>query len=399
VDILIEMANWAMIFQSIPSYKLLICNRSFSRVRGMSEIELGFRTRVPANSSRFFVDKHTALSQPMADVDLIYDELNHIVVNRKFDLSSIIYDDMYCTSVSNILGRIQLPTTEYFSEIMQLMETDIKVVDIGCGQGEFVEYLQKAGIRAKGYDPALTVENESLVKDYWSEEFDPADLYVMRCVLPHIPNPWEFIRRIFHVNPKARVLVEFQDLDWILDNRIWWQISHDHVNVFAKRDFEAPFVVISSGNFAKGEWSWVLIENKMREDKSNSEEFNIDQRLESTYVAGLQEQFRFLKESREKGIDRAKEISALGKFGIWGSAGKGIVLASTLVQNQVTNFIAIDADIKRWGKFLECSGTRVYSGPNGLKSLDLGAQVIVSNPNHITEIKGFVQNRVNLLRL
>ena len=87
----------------------------------MNEIELGFIARVPANSSRFFDEKSMALRQPMADVELIYDQISNIVVNRKFNLDSIIYDDMYCTSVSNISGKIQLPTTKYFSKVMQLM--------------------------------------------------------------------------------------------------------------------------------------------------------------------------------------------------------------------------------------------------------------------------------------
>jgi SAM-dependent methyltransferase len=365
----------------------------------MNEIELGFCARVPANSSRFFDEESMALSQPMADVELIYDQVSNIVVNRKFNLDSIIYDDMYCTSVSNISGTIQIPTTEYFSQIMELIGTDIKVVDIGCGQGEFVEYLQNVGIWATGYDPALISENENLVKDYWSEKFDPADLYVMRCVLPHIPNPWRFVSRIFDVNPNARVLVEFQDLNWILENRIWWQISHDHVNVFAKRDFEFPFTVVSSGNFANGEWSWVLIENKLFNDDPHSNAFNIDKSRVVDYQSKLQEEFGFLSQSRENAICRAKEISSIGDFGIWGSAGKGIVLASTFVQHQVKNFIAIDADKKRWGKFLECSGRPVYSGEDGLKRLGLGASVIVSNPNHMNDIKGFVQNRVSLIRL
>jgi hypothetical protein len=171
------------------------------------------------------------------------------------------------------------------------------------------------------------------------------------------------------------------------------------VNVFAKRDFELHFNVVSSGNFANGEWSWVLIESKHIKDHSHSNELISDTYRGGSYQSKLQVEFGLLAQCREKAIDRVRQLSAIGDFGIWGSAGKGIVLASTLMQNQVTNFIAIDADKKRWGKFLECSGAAVYSGVDALKRLDLGANVIVSNPNHMTDIQEYVQDRVSLIRL
>lgn len=80
----------------------------------------------------------------------------------------------------------------------------------------------------------------------------------MRCVLPHIPQPWKFLEEIATHQKSALVLIEFQKLEWILRNKCWYQFCHDHVNQFSVFDFESRYEVLLKGSFANDEWGWVL---------------------------------------------------------------------------------------------------------------------------------------------
>jgi 2-polyprenyl-3-methyl-5-hydroxy-6-metoxy-1,4-benzoquinol methylase len=100
----------------------------------------------------------------------------------------------------------------------------VRTIDVGFGQGEFVKSLRELGVEAIGFDPVLRHEDEFLFARYWDAEDSPqADIIVMRCVLPHIPQPWKFLEEIATHQKSALVLIEFQKLEWSLRNKSWYQ--------------------------------------------------------------------------------------------------------------------------------------------------------------------------------
>ena len=135
----------------------------------------------------------------------------------------------------------------------------MRVTDVGCGQGEFVNAIRELGVEAVGFDPVLRHESKYLFARYWDAKESPqTDLIVMRCVLPHIPQPWEFLNQIATYQKSALILIEFQKLEWILRNKCWYQFCHDHVNQFSMFDFQSRYEVLLEGSFANDEWGWVL---------------------------------------------------------------------------------------------------------------------------------------------
>ena len=225
---------------------------------------------VPANSSRFFDDYVEATSQPLGNVQLVWDPKDEIIVNQRYKPELIKYDTQYCTSVSEIGTQYRIPTLSYFDEILQFIKEKPVVIDIGCGQGELVSELRNIGIDACGYDPVVRIYNPFLYSRYWGPEEKSADLYIMRCVLPHIQSPWDFLRRISLSAPKSLVLIEFQRIEWILEHKVWYQVSHDHVNLFSISSFARRYEVIKSGTFSNGEWGWVLIDPSEKESQSHN---------------------------------------------------------------------------------------------------------------------------------
>jgi hypothetical protein len=342
---------------------------------------LGPSFTVPSNASRFYKDPKTAIDQSLGSVQLAIKD-DQLIQNIFFNQSLIKYDECYCTTNSNLKGRYRSPTLSYLLPILSNFVKNGVVVDIGCGQGEFVSELRRLGVDAHGYDPVLRVESESLHKKLWSISDLLADLYVMRCVLPHIQDPFEFVSTIGQLPGRRLVLIEYQRLEWILEHSIWYQVSHDHVNLFTLNDFKSRYEVVRSGNFANGEWGWVLIDPKPLSQAViiSRTDFSVEiQRLFSQKVSFLE-----------------KVAKLDNQLIIWGAAGKGIVLsfALTSVSDDV---IAIDMDQNRWGCFMEASGVLVNRPEEVLKSAKSDALILVCNPNHQIEVQDFIGGRFKVL--
>ena len=197
--------------------------------------------KIPANASRFFENYSEAVVQPLGEVQLVWDYDNRIIVNQAYSPGLIKFDSQYCTSVSTLGATYSIPTLTYFGQVLQYIKQSPLVIDIGCGQGEFVFELRNRGIEALGFDPVLRSVSPYLFRMYWERSFKSADLYVMRCVLPHIQFPWNFLSEISTSAPNALVLIEFQRIEWILENQLWYSVSHDHVNLFSINDFRYRF--------------------------------------------------------------------------------------------------------------------------------------------------------------
>ena len=221
----------------------------------------GYKASVPANSTRYFDNFENASSQTVAELDFIWDTDRCFIRNTRFDGGLIVWDNSYCTSIVDLEQKTQLATFEYFEKQIEPLLGDRKrVVDIGCGQGEFVESLRTKGFDVLGYDPALKAETQYLRRRLWSPaEKESADLFVMRCVLPHIEDWERFLDGLFHKHPSSMVLVEFQSYDWVTANGIWQQLCHDHVNIFTVASFSREYKVVAKGSFAGGEWEYVLL--------------------------------------------------------------------------------------------------------------------------------------------
>jgi hypothetical protein len=328
---------------------------------------------LPANASRFFRSADEAQQQPIGRVQLAWTSEDPYLFNEAFDQSLISHDSCYCTSVVNVDQEVQVPTMRYFRDrVLPHGGGSPRVLDIGCGQGEFVDALRSQGIDAVGFDPVLRKESDYLRARYWTPDDAGADIFVMRCVLPHIPDPWQFIARIAEANPKALVLIEFQQLAWILDRRIWYQVSHDHVNLFTAQDFERRFPLLDRGTFSNGEWGWALIRAG-------------EPRPVAPQACELKSQLTSLLDQRAVTLEAA--AASRQPIAIWGAAGKGIVLGHALKEAGAPVVAAIDADPLRQGLFMDVSGIPILAPATAMNRLPRDAVIFVCNPNHVAEIR------------
>lgn len=337
---------------------------------------------VPANCSRFMATAEEARAQSTATVQLAWRPDDPYLFNAHFDDGRISHDASYCTSVVDLDQAVQIPTGYYFTDlVLPHSRPSPRILDIGCGQGEFVEALRLQGVDAVGFDPVLRHEREYLHARYWVPGEAGADIFVMRCVLPHIPEPWQFVAGIAESNPGALVLIEYQRLEWILEQQIWYQLSHDHVNLFAAADFHGRFDVVAEGTFSKGEWGWVLIRASAPRPVA-PRPFGHARQLDELFA--------------QRSSTLAACTASQRPIAIWGAAGKGIVLGHALRASGAPIVAAIDADPLRQGLFMEVSGIPILAPDEALAQLTRDTLILVCNPNHLDDIRGRIEDTWDL---
>lgn len=270
------------------------------------------------------------------------------------------------------------------NSVLPHVKSSARIVDVGCGQGELVEYLRRSGHgRAFGFDPVLRNPSAYLFAEYWSPERFPADLVVLRCVLPHIPRPWDFLRGVADHLPDSLVLVEFQDLEWIVDNKVWFGLTHDHVNMFTLPDFESRFELLAKGRHSGGEWAWALFRPSTEASSSASDHGP---------VPGIED----LDLWRRHHLDWMCQQH--GDIVVWGAAGKGTVLCYE-ANRLGLDVTAVDADSNKWNRYLEASGAKVLAPADFLRTDVKRQVVVVSNPRHLEEVCGYLGNAAHVVAL
>ena len=325
------------------------------------------------------------MQQPIAKVEITYDDVENYWFNSRFDSSLNMYDGFYFTKDNHQLSN----SINIFYPLVKKYDL-LNIVDIGCGQGEYVQRLNQFNISATGYDPALREPTSNLKMEY----FDPEKIvdtdektFVMRCVLPHIANPFVYVDSLFLRSPKSKIYVEFQRLEWILENKSWVSISFDHVNLFTIADFEKRYKIIESGNFSGGEWAFVLFE-RIKENHSKAESNGKDKRVND---------FQKLFDKRSIQLDFLNNYNKT--ILIYGGAGKGIIFSYAFKSNGGGEIFCIDSDLGRQGKFLECSGVEVISPFEALQNFDPNTLILVMNKNHIGSVKEIIGNHSRIFSL
>lgn len=348
---------------------------------------IGPLIKAPANASRLFETIDEALRQPIGEIQLAASSEYEYIYNSAFKISQIRYDLNYCTS--NIFHLEE--SKDYFERLFaKKLARFNSFVEIGCGQGEFVEYLKGLGFDAVGFDPVLKQPTNYLFDQLWTlnneRDLIPTidslnTLYIMRCVLPHIPEPYSFLDSIFEQHPNAGVLIEFQRRDWIEQNKVWPQISHDHVNIFSEGDFKRHYSVLASGIFSNNEWAYILLTKRLR-PRETVELMNIHDKFEKIFKA------------REEELTHLNEIDR--PIAIYGAAGKGIVFGFTLIDSGFYNVCAIDADKNRQGQHMDSSGIRVLGIEEAINNLPKNSIIAVMNPNHLVSVSEYYSQKFDV---
>jgi 2-polyprenyl-3-methyl-5-hydroxy-6-metoxy-1,4-benzoquinol methylase len=121
-----------------------------------------------------------------------------------------------------------------------------KVIEIGCGRGEYLSLMRQAGAEAYGLEfseesvkqcvkNGLKVSKGFVESSAYKLEHAPFDAFYMLNFLEHLPDPSSTLRGIYNnLTNDAVGLVEVPNFDMILRKKLFSEFISDHLFYFTK---------------------------------------------------------------------------------------------------------------------------------------------------------------------
>ena len=121
-----------------------------------------------------------------------------------------------------------------------------KVVEIGCGKGEFLSLMKKAGTDAYGIEYSdesvqYCLENNLKVEKLYIEKEDdqiqhgPFDCFFIMNFFEHLPDPNTVLKSLYkNLSADGLGLIEVPNFDMILKNNLFSEFINDHLFYFTK---------------------------------------------------------------------------------------------------------------------------------------------------------------------
>ena len=333
---------------------------------------------VPVLQNRTYETREQAVECTRGDVVLVQDLRTGLIFNSAFAPDLIQYDENYQNEqAASQSFRSHL---RQVSVIVQRHFRNRSILEIGCGKGFFLKYLQDLGFNVIGVDPAYEGDNPSIIKAKFSASLGVrAQCLILRHVLEHIPSPYEFLADLRETNDGGLVYIEVPCLDWIAERRAWFDIYYEHVNYFRLDDFKRLFGnVLECGHLFGGQYIYVVADlATLREpvmDRGATFAFPED------FLASL------IHLSRQI---RTRDVPAI----VWGGASKGVIFSIFMERAGAGIDAVVDLNPAKQGRYLPVTGLRVSSPEEVLQRWPTNADIYVMNSNYTAEIRHMTRNQ------
>lgn len=283
------------------------------------------------------------------------------------------------------------------------------VVEIGCGNGEFLTLLcDLGGNRGVGYDPAYSgprapADYLTFVPNVYTKTPAEAsvDLVCCKMTLEHIARPAEFlstIRRGLEGRPDTPVFFQVPDVTRILREGAFWDIYHEHCSYFSPPSLARLFD--SQGFSVRRTWTgfddqYLMIEAHPTNDAGpHPASVAAHRELPSSDVEALLEEVsRFstaVRTLQAAWSQALQHLQAQSKtVALWGGGSKAVAFLTTLGVDEAVR-CAVDINPNKHDTFLAGTGHRII-GPAALSDYAPDV-VIIMNSMYRNEIRAALAN-------
>jgi SAM-dependent methyltransferase len=349
---------------------------------------------VPVHQVRLVRTRDEALNCAKGDIRMCFCSNCGFVWNAGFDAARMRYQDDYEST------QAVSPTFNAFHERLarDLIERfDLhgkRVVELGCGQGEFVTMLAElGGNEGYGFDQVIREPGESgkvtFVKDLYNERYrDLApDFVCCKMTLEHVHDVDAFLhglRRTVGDRPEAVVFFMIPEITRILRLRAFWDIYYEHSSYWSPGSLGRAFR--SAGFDPVALWTdyddqYVLIAARPGTGRSPA-------LANEETPAALADQVQGF--TAAVAADHARWRSWLERLRyagrstvLWGGGSKGVSFLTTLDVRKGIDY-AVDINPRRHGTFIAGTGQEIVA-PEFLWKYQPDV-VIVMSPIYLPEI-------------
>lgn len=262
-----------------------------------------------------------------------------------------------------------------------------KIIEVGCGQGEFLSVWSDFDVNAVGIENSASLVEKAqakglnVVKGFVDDantkiEGAPFDAFVQFNFLEHQPHPNDMIKGIYNnLTDNGVGLVTVPSLEYILKYNGYYELIHDHIAYYSADAIRLLF--------EKNGFDIVSVKTVNRD----THQIIVKKRQKIT-LGRWNENYKKLKSSINGYIDGVKNKG--GKVAIWGASHQGFTMIPTLgIENKI-EYIIDSADFKQ-GKYAPASHVPIVS-PNDFPNNPVNAIIIVA-PGYTDEISRIIKSK------
>jgi SAM-dependent methyltransferase len=341
-----------------------------------------------------------AVASPVGQMRLGYCPTCAYVRNLAFDPTIMVYDTTMDTNLhhSPAFQRFSAELVQSLAERYDL--TGKRVLDIGCGQGDFLrELCAQSGCSGVGYDAmyAGQVGNDGPVTFHSGlaprgHGLPKFDFFTSRHWFEHLADPYEFLVDLREQAHGREVFGYVEVPDAVYDlATAGWEVIYPHVSYFdayslARIFSRAGWAVESTGTLFSGMFRYIEVSaNRPRAGGHVAHTAELpslrarDKQLAA--IAGFAERHHA---ERDRWRDTIARLDAEGSRPVlWGAGSRGVQFL-TLADRNLGLHAVVDLNPRKWGRFLPVTGHRV-DPPSTLTSIQ-PKTVIITNPAYREEI-------------
>lgn len=264
-----------------------------------------------------------------------------------------------------------------------------KVIEVGCGRGEFLRIWREDGFPVDAFgienDPELVriaTEDGLTVRQQFAEDEGtvfadgPFDAFCSFNFLEHQPHPGKMLRCI-HCNLKdeAYGLITVPAWEYIQEQESYYELIRDHIAYYSEESFRLllennGFKVLSMREVNRDTWEAIVQKRRMA---------NLDEMKEN--------KARLMKEIREL----ADHLEASEKrLAVWGASHQGLTILSSTGLAEKTCCVIDSAPFKQ-GLYTIGSHVKIVSPDAAFE--DCPEAILIIAPGYTEEIRDIIRER------
>jgi SAM-dependent methyltransferase len=357
---------------------------------------------VPVHSCLLVADEKAAKHFPRGNLELALCHGCGFIFNQRFDPSLSAYSaDYEETQAFSPLFR------EFISDLASrwIARYDLNgktVVELGCGKGEFLVEMIRAGAgRGVGVDPGVhperipaDVEDRiTLVPGFFPEDYPElnADAIICRHTLEHIAPVADWMRTVrsaIGTRIDAVILFELPDVRRVLQEGAFWDVYYEHCSYFSAGSLARLFR--RTGFEVVDVWpayddQYLIIEAKpVPVSQPAAQQFAIEDDIDAIAASAntFATKHTEMIESWRERLHRVVDVGGSGV--IWGSGSKGVAFLAALGDESALIRAAVDINPFKHGKYMAGTGHQIIA-PKELVGIQPDL-VIAMNPAYLDEI-------------
>jgi SAM-dependent methyltransferase len=321
------------------------------------------------------------------------------VRNVAFDPSIMVYDATMDTNLhhSPLFQAFSAELVKHLANRYHLGGK--RVLDVGCGQGEFLrELCHTAGCSGVGYDAMYAgPEGPDASGAVFHSGYAPRgaalpefDMVTSRHWFEHIADPWEFLADLRQQVGDRRAYGYLEVPDAVYDlSTAGWEVIYPHVSYFDAYSLvriveRAGWRVEDTGTLFGGMFRFIEISANAGDEPRRGNRpvpGPVECERQLAAIDGFQQRH---DAERRAWRNRIGELVAQGARPVlWGAGSRGVQFLTFADADRRLSAV-VDVNPRKWGRYLPVTAHRV-DAPTTLSALKPDA-VIITNPSYRNEI-------------